>query len=121
MADESQEKNKDRKSTSGSSRSSQSSSRGGRSRGGSSRSNYQRRRFRRRKVCVFCADKTKTIDWKEVDGLRRFIADSGSMHPRRKTGVCAKHQRRVAAAIKRARHLALLPYTTEHVRIMSKS
>ena len=82
---------------------------------------YQRRRFQRRKVCAFCADKTKVIDWKRTDELRRFVDDSGAIFPRRKSGMCAKHQRRVAVAIKRARHLALFPYTTEHIRIMGKS
>lgn len=79
----------------------------------------RRGRFQpRRKVCLFCTDKEKTIDWKNTDGLRRFISDSGSLFPRRKTGLCARHQRRVAIAVKRARHIALLPYTSEHVRIM---
>jgi small subunit ribosomal protein S18 len=70
---------------------------------------------------LFCADKTKVIDWKRVDTLRRFVGDSGEIYPRRKSGLCARHQRRVAVAIKRARHLALLPFTSEHTRIMSKS
>lgn len=88
-----------------------------------SRSSYQgnRRRYSRRKVCAFCADKNLTINWKRVDGLRRYVADSGAIQPRRKSGLCARHQRRVAVAIKRARHIALLPYTTEHVRIMGKN
>jgi small subunit ribosomal protein S18 len=85
-----------------------------------------RRSFRggyrpRRKVCLFCADKTRSINWKEADSLRRFINDGGGIHSRRKTGTCARHQRRLAIAIKRARHMALLPYTVEHLRIMSKS
>jgi len=75
----------------------------------------------RRRVCIFCADKTKVIDWKRADMLRRFVGDSGEIYPRRKSGLCAKHQRRVAVAIKRARHLALLPFTSEHIRVMSKS
>jgi small subunit ribosomal protein S18 len=82
---------------------------------------YNRRgRFHRRKVCLFCADKSKEINWKKLDDLRRFVGVNGSMYPRRKSGLCAKHQRRVAVAIKRARHLALMPYTTEHVRLMRK-
>ena len=85
-----------------------------------SRSYHRRRRYSRRRVCAFCADKTLTIDWKKTDNLRRFVVDSGSILPRRKSGLCAKHQRQVAVAIKRARHMALFPYTTEHVRIMSK-
>ena len=79
------------------------------------------RRFHRRKVCAFCVDKTLVISWKRTENLRRFVADSGAIQPRRKSGVCARHQRRVAVAIKRARHLALFPYTNEHVRIMGKS
>lgn len=78
------------------------------------------RRFHRRKVCAFCVDKTLVISWKKTENLRRFVADSGAIQPRRKSGVCARHQRRVAVAIKRARHLALFPYTNEHVRIMGK-
>jgi small subunit ribosomal protein S18 len=70
-----------------------------------------RRRFRpRRKVCSFCVDKVKHIDYKDVDTLRRFIDGHAKIIPRRKTGTCAKHQRRLALAIKYARHLALLPF-----------
>ncbi len=75
----------------------------------------------RRKVCAFCADKVKAIDWKEVNTLRRFVGDDGSIRARRKTGTCARHQRRLAVAIKRARHLALLHYTGEHVRLSSRN
>lgn len=71
----------------------------------------------RRRVCIFCADKSRTIDWKDIDGLQRFVTETGDIRPRRKTGTCAKHQRRLAEAIKRARIIALLPYTSEHVRI----
>ncbi len=75
------------------------------------------REFRpRRKVCAFCADKTKEIDYKDVGRLRRFLSDRGKIEPRRKTGTCAKHQRRLAVALKRARFMALLPYTGEHIR-----
>jgi len=70
----------------------------------------------RRKVCPFCVNKVKTIDYKDVPLLRRFISDRGRMEPRRKTGVCAKHQRVLSVALKRARYIALLPYTAEHVR-----
>ena len=82
------------------------------------RPRYQRRgRFqRRRKVCAFCLEKTKVIDYKDVSTLRRFLTDRGKIRSRRKTGTCAKHQRRLAIAIKRARHLALLPFTAEHIR-----
>lgn len=81
---------------------------------------YRRGYSARRKVCAFCVEKVKVIDWKEPDRLRRYVNDGGSMRSRRKTGTCAKHQRRLAVAIKRARHMALLPYTTEHVRIIGK-
>lgn len=79
-------------------------------------------RFRsRRRVCIFCADKTKHLDWKKADDLHRFVGDSGEILPRRKNGLCARHQRGMAVAIKRARHLALLPYTNDHIRIMRQS
>ena len=69
----------------------------------------------RRKVCSFCVDKIKGIDYKDFAKLRRYISGGGKIEPRRKTGVCAKHQRSLAMAIKRARHLALLPYVPDHV------
>lgn len=75
-----------------------------------------RRYTPRRKVCAFCVDKTDQIDYKDVGRLRRFISDRGRIEPRRKTGTCAKHQRRLTIALKRARHVALLPFTAEHVR-----
>ncbi len=69
------------------------------------------RHFRpRRKVCSFCVDKVTAIEYKDVDTLRRFVDHHGKIVPRRKTGTCAKHQRRLTLAIKRARHLALLPF-----------
>jgi small subunit ribosomal protein S18 len=83
--------------------------------------NYRRSYRSRRKVCAFCVENVKTIDWKDVDRLRRFVNDGGGMRSRRKTGTCAKHQRRLAVAIKRARHMALLSYTIEHVRVMGKA
>lgn len=63
-----------------------------------------------------CADKIPYADYKDFAFLRRFVSDRGRIDSRRKTGTCAKHQRALARAIKRARHLALLPYTAEHVR-----
>jgi len=66
------------------------------------------------KVCPFCADKAE-IDYKDISRLRRYISDRARIEPRRRTGICAKHQRRLALAIKRARYLALLPYTQEHI------
>ncbi len=76
-----------------------------------------RRRFRpRRKVCAFCLDKSRAIDYKDISTSRRFLTERGKIKSRRKTGTCAKHQRRLATAVKRARHLALLPFTAEHIR-----
>jgi small subunit ribosomal protein S18 len=66
------------------------------------------------KVCPFCTDKAE-IDYKDISRLRRYVSDRARIEPRRRTGVCAKHQRRLALAIKRARYLALLPYTPDHV------
>lgn len=65
-----------------------------------------------RKVCPFCADNVDTIDYKQVQMLVNYLTERGKIRSRRKTGACAKHQRRLAVAIKRARHLALLPFTT---------
>ena len=73
--------------------------------------------FRRRKVCAFCVEKARTIDYKEPAKLRRYLSDRGRIEARRRTGTCAKHQRWLSTALKRARHLALLPYTQEHIRI----
>jgi small subunit ribosomal protein S18 len=69
-----------------------------------------RRYVARPKFCQFCVDKNIPIDYKQVDMLRRFISDEGKIRPRRQTGTCAKHQRALAVAVKRARHLAFLPY-----------
>ncbi len=71
----------------------------------------ERRFFIRPKTCQFCGDKQLTIDYKKVDLLRRYINEDGKIRPRRQTGACARHQRQVAAAIKQARHIALLPFT----------
>lgn len=67
----------------------------------------------RRKVCSFCVDKVETIDYKDVPRLRIFISDRSKILPRRVTGTCAAHQRELTTAIKRARHVALLPYTSD--------
>jgi small subunit ribosomal protein S18 len=75
-----------------------------------------RGRFQRRRVCAFCVDKIERIDYKDIDMLRRFVSDQGQIDSRRRTGTCARHQRRLTLAIKRARFLALLPYTAEHIR-----
>jgi small subunit ribosomal protein S18 len=79
------------------------------------RGRFGRGRFGRAKVCTFCVDDVK-IDYKQYDMLRRFLTDRGKIRPRRQTGTCAKHQRALARAVKRARHLALLPYTGENSR-----
>lgn len=65
----------------------------------------------RRKVCAFCVERVDVVDYKSFDKLRRFISDRSKIDPKRKTGTCAGHQRELSVAIKRARHLALLPYT----------
>lgn len=72
---------------------------------------------RRKKVCVFCADKTNTgIDYKDVNKLKRYVSERGKILPRRITGTSLKFQRRVAQAVKRARHLALLPFVTDMMK-----
>ncbi len=70
----------------------------------------------RRKVCAFCVDHVRDIDYKEVGKLRRYLSDRAKIEPRRKTGTCAKHQRLLTVALKNARHMALLPYTARHIR-----
>lgn len=67
----------------------------------------------KRKVCSFCADKVTSIDYKDVAKLRKYVSERGKILPRRITGTCAKHQRQLTESIKRARHIALLPYTSE--------
>lgn len=69
----------------------------------------------RRKHCSFCIDNVEVIDYKDPGKLRHYISDRGKIEPRRRTGTCAKHQRALALAIKRARHLALLPYVPAHI------
>lgn len=68
------------------------------------------RYYPRRKVCAFCMDGIAVVDYKDIGRLRRYISPRAKIEPRRTTGVCAKHQRQLARAIKRARHLALLPF-----------
>jgi small subunit ribosomal protein S18 len=76
-----------------------------------------RRRFStRRKVCQFCADQVRVADYKDIKRLQRFISERGKILPRRRTGVCARHQRGLTTAIKRARHMALLPFVAAHIR-----
>lgn len=90
---------------------------GGPGAGGPERRGGRGRDFRsRRKVCAFCVDHVREIDYKDVSRLRRYLSDRGKIEPRRKTGTCAKHQRRLSVALKNARHMALMPYTAAHIR-----
>lgn len=73
----------------------------------------QMKRRPRKKVCQFCQEKATSIDYKEVGKLKKYVTERGKILPRRITGACAKHQRMVTRAIKRARSIALLPYTAE--------
>jgi small subunit ribosomal protein S18 len=72
--------------------------------------------MRRRRVCQFCAEKLTTVDYKDIRLLQQFVAPSGRINGRRRSGTCAKHQRMVSRAVKRARFLALLPYAPSHTR-----
>ncbi|MHB8621206.1 MAG: 30S ribosomal protein S18 [Chloroflexota bacterium] len=85
------------------------------SRSRSERKEYAQK-YVRRKVCHFCADHIIYIDFKDIARLRRFVSERGKIESRRKTGTCAKHQRSLTGAIKRARHMALLPFTAEQAR-----
>lgn len=73
----------------------------------------RRDRRRRRKVCAFCVDKIAVVDYKDVSRLRKFLTERAKILPRRITGNCARHQRQLTRAIKRARQIALLPYTVD--------
>ncbi len=75
-----------------------------------------RRYYSRPRVCQFCTDPSSRIDYKQVDMLQRFVTEEGKIRPRRQTGTCAKHQRQLAKAVKRARHVALLPFAGEVLR-----
>ena len=68
---------------------------------------------RRKKVCVFCGNNSTGIDYKDANTLKRYVSERGKILPRRVTGTCAKHQRALTVAVKRARHIALMPYTVE--------
>ena len=70
---------------------------------------------RRKKVCEFCENKIENIDYKDTATLKKYISERGKILPRRATGTCAKHQRKVTEAIKRARNVALLPYTSNQI------
>lgn len=71
------------------------------------------RRKSRKKVCHFCVDRVEAIDYKDVARLRKFVSERAKILPRRVTGTCAAHQRELTTAIKRARHIALLPYSAD--------
>lgn len=75
--------------------------------------NDRRNRKSRKKVCTFCMDKIENIDYKDVPRLKRYLSDRAKIIPRRVTGTCARHQRQLTVAVKRARHLAFLPYVGE--------
>jgi len=75
--------------------------------------NVMKIRKAKKKVCSFCMDKVTDIDYKDIAKIRKFISERGKILPRRISGNCAKHQRQLTVAIKRARHIALLPYTAE--------
>ena len=77
------------------------------------RDNRRGGRKGRKKVCSFCVDKVEVIDYKDYPKLRRYISERAKILPRRVTGTCARHQRDLTTAIKRARHLALLPYSSD--------
>lgn len=75
------------------------------------------RRYRRRpRVCQFCADRVNSLNYRQIDIVKRYVSDAGKIRSRRETGNCAKHQRMVARAVKRARHMALVPYTSDRLR-----
>lgn len=80
-----------------------------RSRGGGPRRRY----FSRPRTCQFCSDKELVLDYKKTNQMSGFVTREGKIRPRRQTGTCAKHQRKVAVAVKRARHMALLPFAGE--------
>ena len=75
-----------------------------------------RRYYSRPRVCQFCTDPSTKIDYKQAEVLRRFMTEEGKIRPRRQTGTCARHQRQLSRAIKRSRHVALLPFTGEVLR-----
>jgi len=77
------------------------------------RDNRRGGRKSRKKVCAFCVDKVEVIDYKDISRLRRFVSERAKILPRRVTGTCARHQRELTVAIKRARYLALMPYTSD--------
>ena len=87
--------------------------RGGDKKAGDKEKGQRRTLFRRRKVCKFCADKIDDINYKDVKLIGPFVPERGKILPRRISGTCAKHQRKLQTAIKRARQIALIPYVTD--------
>jgi small subunit ribosomal protein S18 len=87
--------------------------RGGSSRGGAEKGQPRRSMFRRRKICKFCSEKIDDINYKDAKLLASFVPERGKILPRRISGTCAMHQRKLQTAIKRARQLAMLPYVTD--------
>ena len=83
---------------------------------GNTRRRGRPRYFTRRRVCAFCVEHVSSIDYKDVSRIRRYVSERARMEPRRKTGNCARHQRALSLAIKRARHLALLPFVQGQLR-----
>ena len=83
-------------------------------RDGAPRRRGRPRYYARRKLCTFCVDHIRYVDYKDVERIRRFLSNRYMIEARRKTGVCSKHQRGLATAIKRARHLAMLPFSPDH-------
>ncbi len=81
--------------------------------GGFNKVRREKGRRPRKKVCSFCVDKIESINYKEIGRLQRYVSERGKILPRRISGNCAKHQRQVTLAVKRARSIALLPFTTE--------
>jgi len=67
----------------------------------------------RKKICILCSDKGLVLDYKNAEQLKKFVNDKGKILPRRTTGACSKHQRDITATVKRARHIAILPYANE--------
>ena len=74
---------------------------------------FVKRRIKRRKVCYYCAEKIHVLDYKDTSKFKRFMSDRGKIVPKRNSGICAKHQRMLAMAIKRARFIGVLPYTMD--------
>lgn len=75
--------------------------------------NNKKRGRRKKRVCNFCADKATSIDYKDANKLKKYVSERGKILPRRVTGNCAKHQRKMTVAVKRARHIAILAYTQD--------